>query len=278
MAWPCISRVCCLARFWNQFDKSDLSVPLTIQNYSDLAEPESRESREIRSVAKHVPAERAPRDEYATPERRASPTSQDGGEGGGGGGGGRRQPCRARTEPSYKPREDYQPPGVPFPSVTQYKQDYKPWPIPKKDNFPWIANGGSKGPAESLVNVEKEERASRQKHAEASGTGTSSYRQEYRPWAAVRPSKPAQKRPTSLGAATNEPPLETSYQAAFSADTHRHADVSVPDITAHTQSSSQPERADRTEVSSRPEEQLVKTKLSPNPSAVFQSRSRIFNI
>ncbi|KAI4888166.1 hypothetical protein NFI96_014751 [Prochilodus magdalenae] len=243
MAWPCISRVCCLARFWNQFDKSDLSVPLTIQNYSDLAEPESRE---IRSVARQVSAERAHRDNYATPERRASPTSQDGG-------GGRRQPCRARTEPSYKPREDYQPPGVPFPSVTQYKQDYKPWPIPKKDNFPWIANGGSKSPAESPVNVEKEERASRQRHAEARGTGTSSYRQEYRPWAAVRPSKPSQKRPTFLRAAANEPPLETSYQAAFSADTHRHADVSVPDITAQTQSSSQPERSDRTEVSSRPE-------------------------
>ncbi|XP_022528866.1 microtubule-associated protein 6 homolog [Astyanax mexicanus] len=274
MAWPCISRVCCLARFWNQFDKSDLSVPLTIQNYSELGESDSRE---IRSVAKHVPAERAPRDGYATPERRASPAPQDGG----GGSGGRRPPppCRARTEPSYRPREDYQPPGVPFPSVTQYKQDYKPWPIPKKDNFPWITNGGSKGPAESPVNTDREERAGRNRHAESTGTGTSSYRQEYRPWAAVRPPKPAQKRPTFLATSTNEPPPETSYQAAFSSDTHRHADISVPDITAHTQPSSQPERAERTETtSSKPEEQLVKTKLSPNPSAVFQSKSRIFNI
>uniref|UniRef100_A0A452HR73 Uncharacterized protein n=1 Tax=Gopherus agassizii TaxID=38772 RepID=A0A452HR73_9SAUR len=40
MAWPCISRVCCLARFWSQLDKSDLSVPLTIHSYSDLEEPE----------------------------------------------------------------------------------------------------------------------------------------------------------------------------------------------------------------------------------------------
>ncbi|CAG07694.1 unnamed protein product, partial [Tetraodon nigroviridis] len=40
MAWPCISRVCCLARFWNQLDKSDLSVPLTIQNYSEITEQE----------------------------------------------------------------------------------------------------------------------------------------------------------------------------------------------------------------------------------------------
>uniref|UniRef100_A0A8D2ISQ3 MAP6 domain containing 1 n=1 Tax=Varanus komodoensis TaxID=61221 RepID=A0A8D2ISQ3_VARKO len=39
MAWPCISRVCCLARFWNQLDKSDLAVPLTIHNYSDIEEP-----------------------------------------------------------------------------------------------------------------------------------------------------------------------------------------------------------------------------------------------
>uniref|UniRef100_A0AAQ6ARA6 MAP6 domain containing 1 n=1 Tax=Amphiprion ocellaris TaxID=80972 RepID=A0AAQ6ARA6_AMPOC len=67
MAWPCISRVCCLARFWNQFDKSDLSVPLTIQNYSDIAE------QEVRSVTKQVSAsERAPGNNYSTPEPRAN--------------------------------------------------------------------------------------------------------------------------------------------------------------------------------------------------------------
>ncbi len=120
MAWPCISRVCCLARFWNQFDKSDLSVPLTIQNYSEIAE------QEVRSVTKLVSTERAPSVDFVTPDHAA----------------GVRRPHRGRTEGSYKPREDYQPPGVPFPSVTQYKQDYKPWPIPKKDNFPWISNGG----------------------------------------------------------------------------------------------------------------------------------------
>uniref|UniRef100_A0A668S086 Uncharacterized protein n=1 Tax=Oreochromis aureus TaxID=47969 RepID=A0A668S086_OREAU len=67
MAWPCISRVCCLARFWNQFDKSDLSVPLTIQNYSDIAE------QEVRSVTKQVSAsERAPGNNYTpTPDTRA---------------------------------------------------------------------------------------------------------------------------------------------------------------------------------------------------------------
>lgn len=39
MAWPCISRVCCLARLWGQLDKSDLAVPLTLRSYSDIDEP-----------------------------------------------------------------------------------------------------------------------------------------------------------------------------------------------------------------------------------------------
>lgn len=125
MAWPCISRVCCLARFWNQLDKSDLSVPLTIQNYSEIAE------QEVRSVARQVPTH--------DPDLRAaggSPRAQIDGPV-------TRVSSRARKEPSYKPREDYHPPELPFPSVTQYKQDFKPWPIPRKENFPWISNGES---------------------------------------------------------------------------------------------------------------------------------------
>lgn len=35
MAWPCISRLCCLARRWNQLDRSDVAVPLTLHSYSD---------------------------------------------------------------------------------------------------------------------------------------------------------------------------------------------------------------------------------------------------
>lgn len=154
MAWPCISRVCCLARFWNQFDKSDLSVPLTIQNYSDIAE------LEVRSVTKLVSTEQAPSVDFVTPDHAA----------------GVRRPHRGRTEPSYKPREDYHPSSVPFPSITQYKQDYKPWPIPKKDNFPWISNGG-KALTDSPVNgysdgAEKQERGGRQR----GGDQISSYR------------------------------------------------------------------------------------------------------
>ncbi|XP_053507753.1 MAP6 domain-containing protein 1 isoform X2 [Ictalurus furcatus] len=260
MAWPCISRVCCLAQFWNQFDKSDLSVPLTIQNYSDIAD------REIRSVTGNVFAERAQTRDHATPDHRDSSAAQDGGG---------NRVGRRRAEPSSKPHED-----VPFPSVTQYKQDYKPWPIPKKDNFPWISNGvGKSSPVKQQhpARAGKEERAGRQRHAENEAAKTSSYREEYKSWAGVQPSKPILKRPTFLGMTTTEPPPETSYQAAFSADTQRHANVSVPDMTTRTQPNIA-EMAGRPEVSSRPEEQLVRTKLSPNPSAVFQSRSRIFNI
>ncbi|XP_074184797.1 MAP6 domain-containing protein 1 isoform X4 [Rhinolophus sinicus] len=40
MAWPCISRLCCLARRWNQLDRSDVAVPLTLHNYSDIQSEE----------------------------------------------------------------------------------------------------------------------------------------------------------------------------------------------------------------------------------------------
>ncbi|XP_033506066.1 microtubule-associated protein 6 homolog [Epinephelus lanceolatus] len=312
MAWPCISRVCCLARFWNQFDKSDLSVPLTIQNYSDIAE------QEVRSVTKQVSAsERAHGNNYSTPDPRAagdSPAPKDGT--------GTRGSFRARKEPSYKPREDYHPPGVPFPSVTQYKQDFKPWPIPRKENFPWISNGGSRAdsvsdsPGNSYHSQaqpgEKEERGRGQRWGEQQvmeGSKTSSYRQEYRPWTGVKPAKSARKNPpaqySSPGTEATNVPRETSYQAAYSGEVHRSlglhqgehnivsaasnvqpAAVPLPIPTALQTGSSpipsslqQSVPPERTELgTTKGEEHLVRTKLPPNPSAVFQSGSRVFNI
>lgn len=318
MAWPCISRVCCLARFWNQFDKSDLSVPLTIQNYSDIAE------QEVRSVTKQVSAsERAPGNNYSTPDPRAtgSPHAPTDGPGTRGG-------VRARKEPSYKPREDYHPPGVPFPSVTQYKQDFKPWPIPRRENFPWISNGGGRADnvSDSPVNTsdsqqappgesrgEREERARGQRWGEQSGTEerkTSSYRQEYRPWTGVKPAKSARRNPpaqySSPGTEAAQVPHETSYQAAYSTDAQRSIGlpqgehiipsastnvqpVAVPHpIPAALQAGSslspsglrQSVLPERTELSgmAKGEDHLVRTKLPPNPSAVFQGGPRVFNI
>nr|XP_061835701.1 microtubule-associated protein 6 homolog [Nerophis lumbriciformis] len=187
MAWPCISRVCCLARFWNQLDKSDLSVPLTIQNYSDISE------QDVRSVTQQV----------ASSEVNYTPApGADGPEARG---------CfRARREAGHKPREDEQPARVPFPSVTQYKQDFKPWPIPKKEHFPWISDGGSP--------VKKQEEG-----------GRSSYRKEYRPW--TRPINSSRKPPPApySNPRTNQDcphvPTETSYQAAYSGEANRASSI-----------------------------------------------------
>ncbi|XP_068594338.1 microtubule-associated protein 6 homolog [Cebidichthys violaceus] len=311
MAWPCISRVCCLARFWNQFDKSDLSVPLTIQNYSDIAE------QEVRSVTKQVSAsERAPGNNYSTPDQRAAgaPSAPKDGPG-------TRGSFRARKEPSYKPREDYQPPGVPFPSVTQYKQDFKPWPIPRKENFPWISNGGSR--ADSPVNSyhsqaqagDREERGrgqrwGDQRDQQVTGESETSYRQEYRPWTGVRPARSARKTPTAhysgSGTEASHDLRETSYQAAYSGEGHRsiglhQAENDVPPAASNAQHAAVPQHTptatqagrspiasslqqsvppERTEFSRtiKGEEHLVRTKFPPNSSAVFQSGPRVFNI
>ncbi|XP_037643812.1 microtubule-associated protein 6 homolog isoform X1 [Sebastes umbrosus] len=219
MAWPCISRVCCLARFWNQFDKSDLSVPLTIQNYSDISSSSSEQQEVVRSVTKQVSAsERAPGNHYSTPDTRAAGAPNVPKDGTG-----TRGSFRGRKEPSYKPREEYQPPGVPFPSITQYKQDYKPWPIPRKENFPWISSSRADSGSDSPVNGYHSQEKMWGEVMEESKT--SSYRQEYRPWTGVRPAKSARKAPTaqysSPGTEATHVLRETSYQAAYSGDVHR---------------------------------------------------------
>ncbi|TNM97742.1 hypothetical protein fugu_013988 [Takifugu bimaculatus] len=288
MAWPCISRVCCLARFWNQLDKSDLSVPLTIQNYSEIAD------QEVRSVTKQVPTLDA--------DLRGSPRAQIDGPG-------TRGSSRARKEPSYKPREDYHPPEVPFPSVTQYKQDFKPWPIPRKENFPWISNGGG-GRADGAPDSAQSGSQSRaQAGEERARLGqrwggqevveerrTSSYRQEYRPWTGVRPAKSTRRNPpgqySSPGTQASRAPCETSYQAAYSGEAQRpvalhEGENAIPTASDNIQpipaealqaslSSSGPQLS--VGGSTKGEEHLVRTKLPPNPSAVFQSGPRVLDI
>ncbi|XP_041127168.1 microtubule-associated protein 6 [Polyodon spathula] len=276
MAWPCISRVCCLARFWNQFDKSDLSVPLTIQNYSEITD------HDVRSVTKHVPVDRSLRNDYPlTPDHRGSPTVQDPAF---------RRSWKGRKEPSFKPREDYQPPDVPFRAVTQYKQDFKPWHIPKKDNFPWISNGGKKdgfsvSPSDSPTNqyhqpgpqrAEKEER-NRQRWAAEQLNTTSSNREEFRPWMGAKPSKPVRKTLSYVPPSPNAA-AETSYRAAFGGDVFKQ--METLQVDGNRQQSTLAEKSDPANIRTKGEtsEPMVKTKLSQNPSAVFQSGSRIFNV
>ncbi|KAM6062709.1 MAP6 domain-containing protein 1 isoform 1-T1 [Chlamydotis macqueenii] len=231
MAWPCISRVCCLARFWSQLDKSDLSVPLTIHNYSDIEEqedgPPQRGGAPPRGSARPPAPAPRPRDPAA-----AKP-------------GGRRK-GRAAAD------------GEPFAAETQYRRDFRAWPLPRRDAFPWVSasSGGRDGaapqPAPARASCALLPGGGRpaaegcggpgqpRPRWQADGGHTTSYRQEYRPWTGAKPSKPIK---TKQGFIIPEDHFvqETSYKADFK----------IPE---------------------------VKTRFSPNPSAVFQAPSRILNV
>ncbi|CAJ1064530.1 microtubule-associated protein 6 homolog isoform X4 [Xyrichtys novacula] len=141
MAWPCISRACCMARFWNQLDKADIAVPLVFTKYTDVSEmqhiqlqpplhpPQARvaiETQPSRSHSRTPAAGRAPR-RCVSEERVCSSVMRED-----------FKHWRVRPEPSFKPKNEYHGPETPFNSETQYQKDYKPWPIPKRYDHPWI--------------------------------------------------------------------------------------------------------------------------------------------
>ncbi|XP_019940910.2 microtubule-associated protein 6 homolog isoform X2 [Paralichthys olivaceus] len=136
MAWPCISRACCMARFWNQLDKADIAVPLVFTKYTDVSEmqhiqlqpPQARvaiETQPSRAEARAT-APRAPR-RCVSEERVCSSVMRED-----------FKHWKVRPEPSCKPKNEYHGPETPFNSETQYQKDYKPWPIPKRYDHPWI--------------------------------------------------------------------------------------------------------------------------------------------
>ncbi|XP_054899915.1 microtubule-associated protein 6 homolog isoform X3 [Poeciliopsis prolifica] len=141
MAWPCISRACCMARFWNQLDKTDIAVPLVFTKYTDASEmqhiqlqpslhpPQARvaiETQPPRAGARLAKAPRGPR-RCASEERVCSSVMRED-----------FKHWKVRPEPSCKPRSEYHEPETPFNTETQYQKDYKPWPIPKRYDHPWI--------------------------------------------------------------------------------------------------------------------------------------------
>lgn len=141
MAWPCISRACCMARFWNQLDKADIAVPLVFTKYTDVSEmqhiqlqpplhpPQARvaiETQPSRSASRTTTAARAPR-RCVSEERVCSSVMRED-----------FKHWKVRPEPSCKPKNEYHGPEVPFNSETQYQKDFKPWPIPKRYDHPWI--------------------------------------------------------------------------------------------------------------------------------------------
>uniref|UniRef100_A0A4W4FV73 Microtubule-associated protein 6a n=1 Tax=Electrophorus electricus TaxID=8005 RepID=A0A4W4FV73_ELEEL len=146
MAWPCITRACCMARFWSQLDKADIAVPLVFTKYSDVSEmqhlqlPPPQKQLPFQSRANTVAIETQPgrteREEVAGkgPPASAAPDGDALGSV-------MRQDFKhwkVRPEPSCKPKSEYHGPEVPFNSETQYQKDFKPWPIPKRGEHPWI--------------------------------------------------------------------------------------------------------------------------------------------
>ncbi|XP_068786846.1 microtubule-associated protein 6 isoform X2 [Struthio camelus] len=171
MAWPCITRACCIARFWNQLDKADIAVPLVFAKYSEVTEqaapprpietqpggeagPPEREQQHPREQQPQPPPPREQQQQQQPPppreqqrERGPSPARPG-------------PPPHAsppadsvmrhdykpwkvqRPEPSCKPKSEYQPSDTPFEKETQYQKDFRAWPIPKRGDHPWIPKPG----------------------------------------------------------------------------------------------------------------------------------------
>ncbi|XP_032402100.1 microtubule-associated protein 6 homolog isoform X1 [Xiphophorus hellerii] len=144
MAWPCITRACCINRFWTELDKADIAVPLVFTKYSDVADvqhlPHHPQPRQKQAAAIAIETQPHPEEREAA---KAPPAAGGAAaaKGGASAASVMRQDFKAwrvRPEPSCKPRNEYQPPPAPFSNETQYQKDYKPWPIPRKHDHPWI--------------------------------------------------------------------------------------------------------------------------------------------
>ncbi|XP_049433084.1 microtubule-associated protein 6 homolog isoform X1 [Epinephelus fuscoguttatus] len=142
MAWPCITRACCINRFWSELDKADIAVPLVFTKYSDVADvqhlPHHPQPRQKRAGTIAIETQPHPGEQEAgkAPPATGAAAGKDGSTASV-----MRQDFKAwrvRPEPSCKPRNEYQRSAAPFNTETQYQKDYKPWPIPKKHDHPWI--------------------------------------------------------------------------------------------------------------------------------------------
>ncbi|KAM8904356.1 microtubule-associated protein 6 homolog isoform 2-T2 [Spinachia spinachia] len=154
MAWPCLTRACCINRYWTELDKADVAVPLVFGKYSDAADvqhlPHHLQPRHKRAGAIAIETQPHPAEQDAG---KAPPaTGAAAGKDGSAAASVMRQDFKAwsvRPEPSCKPRSEYQRSAAPFNTVSQYQKDYKPWPIPKKHDHPWIPKPSPAAPPAS---------------------------------------------------------------------------------------------------------------------------------
>ncbi|XP_072320263.1 microtubule-associated protein 6 homolog isoform X1 [Eucyclogobius newberryi] len=251
MAWPCITRACCINRFWSELDKGDIAVPLVFTKYSDVAgvqrvahHPQPRPTRAaaIAIETQPYPGEQTAKAPPAKDGSSASVMRQD------------FKAWKVRPEPSCKPRDQYHPSAAPFTTETQYQKDYKPWPIPKKHDHPWIpkaeeaesgpekseleekvhekeTKGTTRGASEERKVVNKSERqvcaevSAEQRKGRAAAdalnrhikevmTTSSSYRSEFKAYKDVKPTKPI-KAPSQYKPPGEETNLETSYSSTY---------------------------------------------------------------
>ncbi|XP_028323289.1 microtubule-associated protein 6 homolog isoform X2 [Gouania willdenowi] len=155
MAWPCISRACCMARFWNQLDKADIAVPLVFTKYTDVSEmqhvqlqPQLRvaiETQPSRAGTRTATDARAAPRRCVSEERVCSSVMRED-----------FKHWKVRPQPSCKPKNEYHEPDTPFNSETQYQKDFKPWPIPKRHDHPWIPKPGEERPRDRSRRGRKE--------------------------------------------------------------------------------------------------------------------------
>ncbi|XP_063807306.1 microtubule-associated protein 6 isoform X3 [Pseudophryne corroboree] len=148
MAWPCITRACCIARFWNQLDKGDIAVPLVFSKYSEVTEGGQQhhyahfQQPQAHPISAAIEAQPAQVDHagHAGPTRDL-PQQPGPGHSKEPTGSVMRQDYKAwkvKPEASCKPKNDYQPTEAPLQRETQYQKDYKAWPIPRRGDHPWI--------------------------------------------------------------------------------------------------------------------------------------------
>ncbi|XP_053164646.1 microtubule-associated protein 6 isoform X2 [Hemicordylus capensis] len=191
MAWPCITRACCIARFWNQLDKADIAVPLVFTKYSEATDipgthvvlqqqqqqQQQQQPRPSSAIETQPAALGGDLDAVARATSVAvdhAPTAPSGGLHKSGQAHTEesvmRQDYKAwkvqRPEASCKPRNEYHPSETPFGNRTQYQKDFCAWPIPKRGDHPWIPKAMTI-PAVDLEKGSKERSGSQERRRKA---------------------------------------------------------------------------------------------------------------
>ncbi|XP_078732101.1 uncharacterized protein LOC144946908 [Lampetra fluviatilis] len=160
MAWPCVNRACCLARCWNQLDVDDISIPLTHATFAEesLLPPANEAAAAAANSGGGHPGPGHPHPHQHHHQQQGLGVSAGGGGGDAAAAAAAREAPekpssrgasrsvtrsdykawrRVPREPSCKPRREYLPPEDPFSNDTQYKADFRVWPLHRREKPQW---------------------------------------------------------------------------------------------------------------------------------------------